>query len=86
MPRSLPSRNPFRVKAKCRTHTSTRRRFHFSAPCYSDGWDGAFGASWWVDPKEDLVGVLMTQRRPEDLALPAVVRDFWTSVYQAIDD
>src|SRR5205823_8375718 len=21
------------------------------------GWDGAFGTSWWVDPKEQLVGV-----------------------------
>ena len=49
------------------------------------GWDGAFGTSWYVDPKEDLVGVLMTQRRPDRLALPPVVLDFWTSVYQLID-
>ena len=34
------------------------------------GWDGAFGTSWYVDPKEELVGVLMTQRRPDRLALP----------------
>jgi CubicO group peptidase (beta-lactamase class C family) len=50
------------------------------------GWDGAFGTSWWVDPKEELVGVLMTQRRPDRLALPPVVRDFWTSAYQLIVD
>jgi CubicO group peptidase (beta-lactamase class C family) len=50
------------------------------------GWDGAFGTSWYVDPKEELVGVLMTQRRPDRLALPAVVLDFWTSAYQLIDD
>ncbi|HEU4589143.1 MAG TPA: serine hydrolase domain-containing protein [Gemmatimonadales bacterium] len=50
------------------------------------GWDGAFGTSWWVDPKEELVGVLMVQRRPDRLGIPAVARDFWTSVYQLIDD
>lgn len=50
------------------------------------GWDGAFGTSWYVDPKEQLVGVLMTQRRPDQLKLPEVVSDFWTSAYQLIDD
>jgi CubicO group peptidase (beta-lactamase class C family) len=48
------------------------------------GWDGAFGTSWHVDPREDLVGVLMTQRRPDRLALPSWVLDYWTSVYQLI--
>jgi CubicO group peptidase (beta-lactamase class C family) len=50
------------------------------------GWDGAFGTSWYVDPKEELVGILMTQRRPDRLALPPVTLDFWNSVYQLIDD
>jgi len=50
------------------------------------GWDGAFGTSWYVDPKEELVGVLMTQRRPDRPALPPVVLDFWTSAYQLIED
>lgn len=50
------------------------------------GWDGAFGTSWYVDPKEQMVGILMTQRRPEMLALPALTLDFWTSAYQLIDD
>jgi CubicO group peptidase (beta-lactamase class C family) len=50
------------------------------------GWDGAFGTSFWVDPKEELVGVLLTQRRPDRLALPPVVLDFWTSAYQLIDE
>ena len=50
------------------------------------GWDGAFGTSWYVDPREELIGVLMTQRRPDRLALPPVVLDFWTSAYQLIDD
>jgi CubicO group peptidase (beta-lactamase class C family) len=50
------------------------------------GWDGAFGTSWYVDPSEDLVGILMIQRRPEMLAVPTITADFWTSVYQALDD
>jgi CubicO group peptidase (beta-lactamase class C family) len=50
------------------------------------GWDGAFGTSWFVDPKEQLVGVLMIQRRPDVLNIPAITRDFWTSAYQLIDD
>jgi CubicO group peptidase (beta-lactamase class C family) len=50
------------------------------------GWDGAFGTSWYVDPREDLVGVLMIQRRPDRLALPPVTLDFWTSVYQLIQE
>lgn len=50
------------------------------------GWDGAFGTSFWMDPKEGLVGVLMTQRRPDQLALPPVVLDFWNSAYQLIDE
>jgi CubicO group peptidase (beta-lactamase class C family) len=50
------------------------------------GWDGAFGTSWYVDPKEELVGVLMTQRRPGKLQIPEVILDFWTSAYQLLDD
>lgn len=50
------------------------------------GWDGAFGTSWWVDPSEQMIGILMTQRAPATLAYPAIVGDFWTSAYQAIDD
>ena len=50
------------------------------------GWDGTFGTSWFVDPSEDLVGVLMSQRVPDSFAMPAIVADFWTSTYQAIDD
>ena len=50
------------------------------------GWDGVYGVSWYVDPREDLVGILMTQRVPEVLRLPPAYLDFWTSVYQAIDD
>ena len=50
------------------------------------GWDGAFSTSFYVDPHEQMVGVLMAQCRPGALRLPPVVLDFWTSAYQAIDD
>jgi CubicO group peptidase (beta-lactamase class C family) len=50
------------------------------------GWDGAFSTSLYVDPREEMVGVLMAQCRPGVLRMPPVVVDFWTSVYQAIDD
>ncbi len=49
------------------------------------GWDGGLGTSWYSDPKEDMTAILMTQRlagpRSTDINL-----DFWTSVYQTIDD
>ena len=49
------------------------------------GWDGGYGTSLYMDPREDMVGILLTQRlwSPEFLAIHA---DFWTSAYQAIDD
>jgi CubicO group peptidase (beta-lactamase class C family) len=50
------------------------------------GWDGAFGTSWYVDPREELIGIFMTQRRPDVLAFPESIRDFWTSAYQLIDE
>lgn len=50
------------------------------------GWDGAFSTSLYVDPREDLVGVLMAQVLPGALRLPPVVLDFWTGAYQAIED
>jgi CubicO group peptidase (beta-lactamase class C family) len=50
------------------------------------GWDGAFGTSWYVDPKEEMIGIFMTQRRPDQLAIADFTLDFWTSAYQLIDD
>ncbi|MBC8069743.1 MAG: serine hydrolase, partial [Deltaproteobacteria bacterium] len=50
------------------------------------GWDGGLGCSAWADPKEQLVGILLTQRAVSSPAPPPIYQDFWTSVYQAIDD
>jgi CubicO group peptidase (beta-lactamase class C family) len=50
------------------------------------GWDGGLGTSWRSDPKEEMVGILMTQRAWTSPNPPGVCLDFWTSAYQAIDD
>ena len=50
------------------------------------GWDGGYGTSWYSDPSEQLTGLLLTQRMMDSPQPPRVMGDFWTSVYQAIDD
>ncbi len=50
------------------------------------GWDGGMGTSWYSDPKEEMVGILMTQRAWTSPSGPNVWSDFWTLAYQAIDD
>ena len=52
----------------------------------SYGWDGGLGTSWANDPTESLVGVVLTTDMfagPDPA--PAVVRDFWTTVYAGLD-
>jgi CubicO group peptidase (beta-lactamase class C family) len=50
------------------------------------GWDGGLGTSWYSDPREDMVGILLTQRAWTSPNPPDVCRDFWTLAYRAIDD
>ena len=50
------------------------------------GWDGGLGTSWRSDPREDMVGILLSQVAWTSPSPPGVWLDFWTSVYQAIDD
>ncbi len=47
----------------------------------SYGWDGAFGTHFWIDPKEQLVGILMVQTASPNRQTD---RDFETAVMQAI--
>jgi CubicO group peptidase (beta-lactamase class C family) len=63
----------------------TRRTDLFTTPGRY-GWDGGYGTSAHMDPAEDLVGILMTQRMMDSPVPPKVFRDFWTTTYQAIDD
>jgi CubicO group peptidase (beta-lactamase class C family) len=50
------------------------------------GWSGGLGTTWYNDPAEDLVMILMTQRAGTSHLPPAICRDFWTTAYQAIGD
>jgi CubicO group peptidase (beta-lactamase class C family) len=50
------------------------------------GWDGGMGTSWYSDPREDMVTILMTQCAWTSPNPPDVCLDFWTLAYQAIDD
>jgi CubicO group peptidase (beta-lactamase class C family) len=61
------------------------RRYDIAAMPGRFGWDGGYGTSWSSDPEEDLVAILMTQRAGFPLLSQAHL-DFWTLVYQAIDD
>src|SRR5262245_648833 len=60
-----------------------RRRDDIASVPGRYGWDGSLGTSWFSDPKENLVGIVLTQRVISSLDL---YRDFWTLAYQAIDD
>ncbi len=50
------------------------------------GWDGGLGTSWYSDPREEMVIILMTQCAWTSPSPPDVCLDFWTLAYQAIDD
>lgn len=58
------------------------RRDDVSASPGRFGWDGGFGTSWYADPTEDLTAILLTQV----MGCWYSFADFWTSVYQSIDD
>src|SRR6266849_2408335 len=63
----------------------TRRDDLYTAPGRF-GWDGGYATSWYSDPREQLTGLLLTQRMMDSPQPPRAFVDFWTSVYQAIDD
>lgn len=48
------------------------------------GWGGAYGSTYWVDPKEDLVVVYFTQVRPSSIVRDQVM--LRALVYQALMD
>jgi CubicO group peptidase (beta-lactamase class C family) len=63
----------------------TRRTDIFTTPGRF-GWDGGYGTSAHLDPAEDTIGILMTQRMMDSPQPPKVFRDFWTGAYQAFED
>lgn len=48
-----------------------------SGPIGAFGWDGGMGTSWRVDPGEQMVTILMTQRMWESPVAPPVCHEFW---------
>ena len=50
------------------------------------GWDGGLGTSWFNDPNEDLVAILLTNRMWRSPYPPDVCRDFGKHAYAAIRD
>ncbi len=67
----------FQVFLRRTTLASTPGRF---------GWTGGTGTAVYTDPREELIGILLTQREMTSPEPPNVYRDFWTGTYQAIDD
>ncbi|MET7948819.1 serine hydrolase domain-containing protein [Micromonospora sp. NPDC005324] len=62
------------------------RRTHLGPSVGSYGWPGFYGTAWYNDPAEDLTTIVFMQRaHAGDQQLP-MWHDFWTTVYQAIDD
>ena len=47
------------------------------------GWDGGLGTSAYTDPKNDLIGILLTQRSMDSPEPPVVFSDFWSTTYRA---
>jgi len=61
-------------------------RTHLGPSIGSYGWPGFYGTVWYNDPAEDMTAILIMQRaHAGDQRLPRS-QDFWTAVYQAIDD
>lgn len=50
------------------------------------GWDGGTGCTAYADPANDLTGILLTQVGMSTPDSPRLIHDFWTTVYQAIED
>ncbi|PTM56454.1 serine hydrolase domain-containing protein [Desmospora activa] len=50
------------------------------------GWDGGTGTSTYADPDKQLIGFLLTQVGMSTPDSARLIHDFWTMVYQAIED
>jgi CubicO group peptidase (beta-lactamase class C family) len=56
------------------------------APVGQFGWDGGSGTSTYADPVNGIIGILCTQVGATVPAGTQAYLDFWTTLYQAIDD
>ncbi|MGW0605871.1 serine hydrolase domain-containing protein [Streptomyces sp. NPDC002640] len=56
------------------------------APIGQFGWDGGSGTSTYADPENRVTGILLTQVGTSVPDPARVFHDFWTTLYQSIDD
>jgi CubicO group peptidase (beta-lactamase class C family) len=56
------------------------------APVGQFGWDGGSGTSTYADPQNRLTGIVLTQVGMSVPDSARLIHDFWTTLYQAIDD
>jgi CubicO group peptidase (beta-lactamase class C family) len=79
VPDTLPGRTPgegYGLSVRVVTNPVARNTFLSQG---SFGWSGAFGTHFWIDPKEKIVGILMTQTANQEIR-----PDFENTVMQAI--
>ncbi|MEV7806611.1 serine hydrolase domain-containing protein [Microbispora sp. NPDC088329] len=50
------------------------------------GWDGGSGTATYADPAMRLTGILLTQVGASTPDSTRLIHDFWTTLYQAVDD
>jgi len=56
------------------------------APIGQFGWDGGAGTSTYADPVNQVVGFLLTQVGTTAPSSVQLMNDFWTTLYQALED
>ncbi|HEY9334640.1 MAG TPA: serine hydrolase, partial [Kribbella sp.] len=56
------------------------------APIGQFGWDGGAGTSTYADPVNQVVGILLTQVGTTVPSSVQLMNDFWTTLYQALED
>ncbi|MBN6054726.1 beta-lactamase family protein [Nonomuraea sp. RK-328] len=56
------------------------------APVGQFGWDGGSGTSTYADPANQITGILLTQVGASVPNPVQLMHDFWTTLYQAIED
>ncbi|MFB7824211.1 serine hydrolase domain-containing protein [Streptomyces hydrogenans] len=55
------------------------------APLGQFGWDGGTGTTAYADPRNGLIGILLTQVGMSTPDSARLIHDFWTTLYQAVD-
>lgn len=56
------------------------------APVGQFGWDGGAGTSTYADPVNQVTGILLTQVGTTVPSSVQLMNDFWTTLYQALED